>query len=295
MELSNGVKLPSQGLGTYTLNQKTMISSMRAAFESGCCLVDTASSYNNEHLVGNAVKILEDEGLLKRKDLFIQTKVGDKIDETGHPIGYFFYNSLSCPCHDTKKVVYGQIENSLKQLRTDYLDLVMIHWPYYDVLNEIWAVLEELYEQKIIRSIGVSNCKKRHLEKLMRTANIAPMVNQINISPINICKEDYVYCKDNKIVIQAYSPLYTIKYLSEKSNKTIDDIAEKYSKTPSQILLRWYMEKGIVALPKSANSKRVKENYNIFDFQLNNNEIEIIDSLNCDYNYLVESVFCPGY
>ena len=295
LQLSNGIDIPTQGLGTYTLNRQTMTSSIRAAYESGCSLIDTASAYGNEHFVGNSIMVLEKEGVLKRSDLFIQTKVGDKIDDLGHPIGYYFYNSPSCPCHDTKKVVNEQIENSLKLLNTDYLDLVMIHWPYYDVLNDIWSALEELYEQKVIHTIGVSNCKVRHLERIKKTAKVMPMVNQINISPLNLSLEDYVFCCNNNILIQAYSPLYTINYLKKNNNQLINQLSKRYGKSPSQILLRWYLQKGIVTLPKSATPSRVKENYNIYDFELSDSDISIIDSLNCDFNYLVESTFCPGY
>lgn len=294
-ELSNGIKIPVQGLGTYTLNKQTMISSVKAAYNVGCKLVDTAYAYNNEGYVGNAVNTLQKDGVLARKELFIQTKVGDKIDRLGHPIGYYFYNSPSCPCHDTKKVVNEQIANSLKLLNTDYLDLVMIHWPYYDVLNEIWSSLEELYDQKVIRSIGVSNCKKRHLERIMKTAKYVPMVNQINISPINTCKEDYDFCLENKITLQAYSPLYTIQYFRGDKDCLINKLASKYQKSSSQIVLRWYYQRGIIAIPKSSNPNRVKENFSIFDFQLTDKEIEDINNLNCNYNYLVESTFCPGY
>lgn len=293
--LNNGISIPSQGLGTYTLNKQTMISSLSAAYESGCKLIDTASAYGNEGFVGNAIKVLEKEGVFTRNDLFIQTKVGDKIDDLGHPIGYYFYNSPSCPCHDTKKIVNEQIANSLKLLNTDYLDLVMIHWPYYDVLNEIWSSLEDLYEQKVIRSIGVSNCKKRHLERIMRTAKYVPMVNQINISPINTCEEDYDFCFENKIALQAYSPLYTIQYFRGNEDCLINKIASRCQKSSSQIVLRWYYQRGIIAIPKSSSPTRVKENCSIYDFELTSSEMDSINSLNCNFNYLVESTFCPGY
>lgn len=295
-KLSNGVNIPAQGLGTYTLKDEIMTSSILAAYKSGCTLIDTAYAYENEQYIGNSIKYLEKRGELKRENLFIQTKVGDKIDKKGRPIGYHFYNSPSCPCHDTEKEVFSQIENSLRQLQTDYLDLVMIHWPYYDVLNEIWNSLEKMYNQGVIKAIGVSNCKKRHIERIMERASITPMVNQINISPINTHLEDYDFCLKNHIQLQAYSPLYPLRndYFKE-SQKEIYKLADKYQKTMSQIILRWYFEKGIIPIPKSSNPARVKQNYSIYDFHLTQEDIQLIDNANINFQYLTESIFCPGY
>lgn len=295
-KLSNGVHIPAQGLGTYTLKDEVMTSSIKVAYQSGCTLIDTASAYDNEHYIGHSIKQLEKEGVLQRKDLFIQTKVGDKIDKKGRPIGYYFYNSPSCPDHDTERVVNEQVESSLKLLQTDYLDLVMIHWPYYDVLNEIWQALEKLYDQKIIRSIGVSNCKKRHIERIMITAKVKPMVNQINISPINTHVEDYAFCMENDIRLQAYSPLYPLRNETFKvEQKDLYSLSEKYGKSMSQILLRWYYQKGIIPVPKSATPSRVKQNYDIYDFEIEEQDMERISHANFDFQYLTESLFCPGY
>lgn len=295
-KLSNSLSIPTQGLGTYTLHDEIMTNSIRAAYQAGCTLIDTAYAYENEHYIGNSIKSLEKEGTLKRENLFLQTKVGDRIDKKGRPIGYYFYNSPSCPCHDTKKIVFEQVENSLKQLQTDYLDLVMIHWPYYDVLNDIWRCLEELYAEGLIKSIGVSNCKKRHIERILKTANVVPMVNQINISPINTHVEDYEFCKQNQIQLQAYSPLYPLRNETFKqTQKDLYQLADKYGKTMSQIILRWYFQKGIIPVPKSANPSRVKQNYDIYNFELTNEEVLSIDNANFNFQYLTESKFCPGY
>ena len=295
--LYNGLIIPSQGLGTFTLKGNTMINSIAAAYKAGCTLVDTASAYMNEQYVGASVRELEKRGVLKRSNLFIETKVGDKITPKGKPIGYYFYNSSSCPNHDTKKVVNEQIENSLRLLQTDYLDLVMIHWPYFDVLNEIWAALEELYEQGVVKSIGVSNCRKRHIERIMTTAKVKPMVNQINISPINTHLEDYAYCVDNDIIIQAYSPLYTLRNerFKKEQNDLIKELPLKYNKTMAQILFRWFYQKGIITIPKSKTPERIAQNYDIYDFELNDEDMQRFDESNFGYQYLVESLYCPGY
>lgn len=295
-KLRNGIEMPSIGLGTYGLNQTTMKSSIKASYEAGASLIDTASAYDNEVNIGNAIESLSKQGVLRREDLIIQTKVGDKLYPDGTPRGYYFYNSSSCPNHDVRSEVMEQVESSLKLLKTDYLDVLLIHWPYNDVLCEIWENLERLYDEKIVRAIGVSNFKVRHLEKLMSKANIVPMIDQLCISPINSLKEEYAFAKEHGIQIEAYSPLNTIKNRRVQENhKQFYDLSEKYNKSISQVLLRWYYQKGILTIPKSSNAERVKMNSNIFDFELTTSDMEYIDSMNYGYQYLVESKFCPGY
>lgn len=284
------------GLGTAAIPNTTLETIIQEAYNNGCTLIDTANAYISEKYVGDAVHSLVNKNVLKRDDLFITSKIGDKLNKKSRPIGYYFYNSPSSPVHDVKRIVYEQVERSLSRLHTDYIDLMLVHWPYYEVLNEIWKCMEELYEQKILKSIGVSNCKKRHIERILTTANYVPMVNQFNISPINLCLEDYMYCKENNILMEAYSPLYAL--ISPIKNDYIDELnllALKYKKSSAQIILRWYYQKGIVPIPKTSNPKRVKENYDIFDFFLNVEDMNMIDSLNKNYNILVESIFCPGY
>lgn len=296
-KLNNGVKIPSQGLGTFTLKGSIMTNSIKTAFESGCTLIDTASAYMNEHYVGSSIKELERQGILKRSDLFIETKVGDKITSQGKPIGYYFYNSPSCPNHDTKKVVNLQIENSLRLLQTDYLDLVMIHWPYFDVLNDIWAALEDLYEQGIIKSIGVSNCRKRHVERILRKAKVCPMVNQTNISPINTQVEDLIFFHEHNIQVQAYSPLGCLRNERFKKEQFLlmEELPRKYNKTIQQILFRWFFQKGIITIPKSKTPSRIIQNVDIYDFELSDLDIAKFDACNFNYQHLIESLYCPGY
>lgn len=296
-KLANGLEIPSQGLGTFTLKDEIMTNSIKAAYQAGCTLIDTASAYMNENHVGASIKELDRQGILKRSDLFIETKVGDKITPQGKPIGYYFYNSPSCPNHDTKKVVNEQIENSLRQLQTDYLDLVMIHWPYYDVLNEIWAALEDLYEQGVIKSIGVSNCRKRHIERIMKTAKVCPMVNQTNISPINTQADELQFYIDNKIQLQAYSPLGTLKNprFQSEQKQLIEEMPHIYGKTMVQILFRWFYQKGIITIPRSKKPSRIAQNVDIYDFELSAEDMARLDAANFNYQHLTESLYCPGY
>lgn len=296
-QLRNGIEIPAQGLGTFTLKGETMTNSIRAAYHAGCTLIDTASAYMNEQYVGESIKQLEREGTLKRTDLFIETKVGDRITSKGKPIGYYFYNSPSCPNHNTEQVVVEQVQNSLKLLQTDYLDLVMIHWPYYDVLNDIWAALEKLYKQGVIKAIGVSNCRKRHIERIMKTAEILPMVNQTNVSPINTLTEDIAFFREHGIVVQAYSPLSTLSNdrFKREQKTLIEELPQKYGKTMPQILFRWYYQKGIITIPRTKKPHRVAENCSIYDFSLEDKDVKILDDANFNHQHLVESLYCPGY
>lgn len=295
-KLNNGLEIPSMGLGTYGLSQEAMVSSIKTSFEAGAALIDTASAYNNEHFIGNAIDILSFQNVLTRKDLFIETKVGDKLYDDGKPRGYYFYNSTSCPNHDIKSQVMEQVERSMNLLKTDYIDLLLIHWPYNDALCEIWKCLENLYDEKVVRAIGVSNFKVRHLKKIITKANYVPMVDQLCVSPVNLLLEEYLFCKENNIQIEAYSPLNTLKNDVVLSNhKDFFMLADKYNKCISQVLLRWFFQKYIIPIPKSSNPNRVRSNTNIFDFTIEPNDILKIDSMNYDYQYLVESKFCPGY
>lgn len=295
--LSNGLQIPSQGLGTFTLRDEQMTNSIKVAYEVGATLIDTASAYMNEQFVGNSIRQLEKKGILKRENLYISTKVGDKITSQGKPLGYYFYNSPSCPNHNTKAVVNMQIENSLNLLHTDYLDLVLIHWPYYDVLNEIWEALEDLYMQGVIKAIGVSNCRKRHIERIMKTAKVCPMVNQTNISPINTAEEDFNYFKEHNILIQAYSPMGCLRNsrFVEEQKELIETLPLKYKKTMPQILFRWFFQKGMVTIPRSKNPSHLEANFDIYDFVLSNDDMKKIDAANFDYQHLTESLYCPGY
>ncbi len=293
--LLNGVEIPSLGLGTFHIDGNTLTSVVRAQVESGNGLIDTASAYGNESALGNTLKTLFKEGF-RRDQFFIESKVGDKVDEIGRPIGYYFYNNPNtCPCNDTKRVVYEQVENSLKLLGIEYLDLVMIHWPYYEVLNDIWASLEDLYEQKLIRAIGVSNCRKRHVERIMRTARYVPMINQIFISPINTREEDYKFFKEKNIRLEAYSPLYALRNNSFRSRRDIYDLSEKYNKDISQIVLRWFYQKGIIPIPKTHRPERIAMNNNIFDFSISDEDMQLISGANMNFQSIVESKYCPGY
>ncbi len=297
IKLSNGVDMPIIGFGTYPLQGKVLYEAMLTALESGCRLIDTAHSYPNEESIGEQIQKIFRETEFKREDIFLTSKIGDKLDSKGNPIGYYFYNSDSCPNKNHRDVVFKQLGESLRRLKTDYVDLLLIHWPYYDCLEEIWDAFEEVYRQGKARSIGVSNFRTRHLERISKGgATVMPMVNQIYVSPLNIQEKMIEYAKNHPIVIESYSP---IKFLHTKNSVTtsrkIQSLCTKYGKSLAQITLRWNLQRKVIPIPKSGTPSRVKDNYDIFDFELTQEEVSFINSFNENYQYLPESRYCPGY
>lgn len=268
---------------------------MLEALRCGCRLIDTAHSYPNEESIGRELSRIFRGGEFSRKDVFLTSKIGDKLDH-GMPMQYYFYNSDSCPDRDHRRVVLRQVKDSMSKLRTDYIDLLLIHWPYYDCLEEIWDAMTDLYKKGVVRAVGVSNCKPRHIRRIMASSDILPMVNQIYFSPRNTQAATLDYCRSLGIVVEAYSPLMFLRGDKDFSESdTVRTICEKYGKTPAQTVLRWNLQKGVVPIPKAASASHIRANYDVFDFELTSEEIEAIDRFNIDYQYLPESIYCPGY
>ncbi len=297
IKLSNGVDMPTIGFGTYPLHGEILRKAMLTALESGCNLIDTAHSYPNEDSIGAELRKIFKETSFKREDIFLTSKIGDNLDSRGMPIGYYFYNSDSCPNKNHKEVVFKQLDESLERLKTDYIDLLLIHWPYYDCLEEIWSAFEDAYKQGKVRAIGVSNCRVRHLERIVKGgATVMPMVNQIYVSPLNTQDGMIEYAKNHSIAIESYSPVMFLRSdNSVTKSPEIGKICSKYGKSLAQITLRWDLQRGVIPIPKSGTPSRVRDNYNIFDFELTQEEVAFINSFNEDYQYLPESRYCPGY
>lgn len=287
--------MPCIGQGTYPMTGRNLYNAIKGAFKCGCTMLDTAHSYPNEESIGLEMKkVLRDMGM-SRQEIFLTSKIGDSLDN-GMPMGYYFYNSDSCPDRNHRKVVRNQVEESLKKLKTDYIDLLLIHWPYNDCMEEIWLSMEEIYKEGKVRAIGVSNHRERHLNRIYKAASIKPMVNQIYLSPLNTQNQIVSYCKNEDIVVEAYSPLMFLRGNNKfTESELINGICAKYHKTQAQIVLRWNLQRGIIPIPKASNISHIESNYNIFDFELSSDEISLIDSFNEDYQYLPESVYCPGY
>lgn len=258
--LNNGYEIPKFGFGTYLAEDKTLIESVKIAINSGYRLIDTAAFYNNESALGFAIKDSE----IDRNELFITSKVWN-TDR-----GY--------------KQTKLAFEKSLNNLKLDYLDLYLIHWPANkkqfsnakEINAQTWKAMEELYLEGKIKAIGLSNFLPHHIEELKETAKIMPMVNQIEFHPGFAQVELVKYCQKNNIIVEAWSPLGRSDSLN---NKAIKSLSRKYDKTPAQIILRWIVQQNIIPLPKSTTPSRIIENINIFDFELDNDDIELINNI----------------
>ena len=266
-ELQNGVKIPCVGFGTWqTPDGEIAVSSVKEAIALGYRHIDTAAGYGNEESVGIAIK----QSGIKREELFVTSK-------------------LNNPDHGYENTM-AAFEQTMKNLDMDYLDLYLIHWPnpikYRDMWQDAnagsWKAFEELYKAGRIRSIGISNFCQRHIEELMKTATIAPMVNQIRLCPGDTQDELAAYCKSKNILLEAYSPLGTGKIFEVEEMKVL---ADKYGKSIAQICLRWSLQMGFLPLPKSVTQSRIKENTDIFNFELSKDDVQVISNLKgcCGY------------
>ncbi|MEC2075574.1 aldo/keto reductase [Metabacillus fastidiosus] len=252
--LHNGVKMPWFGLGVYKVEDgQEVIDSVKSAIKAGYRSIDTAAIYKNEEGVGQAVK----EAGIPREQLFITSKVWNS--DQG-------YESTIAAFHE-----------SLKKLDLDYLDLYLIHWPVKETYKETWKAMETLYKEGKVKAIGVSNFHVHHLEDLMEEAEIIPMVNQVEYHPRLTQKDLLSFCQNNNIQLEAWSPLARGRFFDDP---ILVELSQKYEKTAAQIILRWDLQTGAVTIPKSVHEHRIIENANIFDFELSDEDIAKIDSLN---------------
>lgn len=248
--LHNGLKMPYFGLGVFQSEDAT--NSVLSALDCGYRHIDTASIYNNEKEVGNAIKQHD----VEREDIFVVSKVWNS--DQG-------FESTIKAYHD-----------SLKRLNMDYLDLYLIHWPVKNRFIETWNALEYLYDEGLVKSIGVSNFMRNHLDELLPYCTIIPMVNQMEFHPHLVQQDLIEFCNQKGIQYEAWSPLMRGKILEIELLK---NLSEKYNKTIVQIVLRWNLQKGVVTIPKSSNPERIKSNSELFDFQLTQEDIKAIDAL----------------
>lgn len=252
--LRNGVKMPMEGFGVFQITDLNQCrQAVLDALLSGYRLIDTASSYRNEEAVGNAIR----ESGIPREDIFLTTKAW--IPEMGY--------------ENTKKA----FENSLSKLKTDYLDLYLIHMPFSDYYGS-WRAMEEMYRDGKIRAIGVCNFLPDRLIDICNNAAILPMVNQLEIHPFYQRSEELALLKEYQIQPEAWAP-FAEGMNGMFSNETLVKIAEKHHKTIAQVILRWNVQRGIIVIPKSVHKDRIKENADIWDFSLSLDEIEEIGTL----------------
>lgn len=251
--LNNGVKMPYLGLGVYlSKDGQDVANAVRWALETGYRHIDTAAIYRNESGVGQGVKTSS----VPREDVFVVSKVWNSDQ------GY-----------DKTLIAF---EKSLEKLQMDYLDLYLVHWPVADMYKETWRALEELYRQKKVRAIGVSNFLQHQLEDLMETANITPMVNQMEFHPYLVQQNLINFCKKHKIQYEAWSPLMQGKVFDLSEFK---QLADKYGKSIAQVVLRYDLQKGVITIPKSDKRDRIISNADIFDFELSESDVAFIDAM----------------
>ena len=295
--LSNGLAMPPVVMGTYPLKGEAITQAVVAAAQCGYRAFDTAHAYENEDSLGAALQETYHVTGLSRTDMFITSKVGDDLDN-GRPSRKLFYASCPGERRDIRGIVSGQLDDTLEKLQTDYLDLWLVHWPHPDYLVEVWQAMEEECRNGRVRALGVSNCRERHLARILAACSVRPMVNQFEIHPLNNEKGLVAHCQRLGIQPEAYCPLMPLR--TEAGKKMAEDgalksLSRKYGKSVPQIILRWNVQNGVIPIPKSGNPERLRENIDIFDFELTDAEMQGIDALNTNHKLLVEATFCPGY
>ncbi len=252
--LNNGVEMPILGFGVYQINDLNECEqSVYEAITAGYRLIDTAASYQNEEAVGRAIK----RSGVPREELFITTKLW--VQDTGY--------------ENTRKAFV----KSLQRLQLDYLDLYLIHQPYGDIYGS-WRAMEELYREEKVRAIGVSNFQMDRLVDLIIHNKVIPAVNQVETHPFCQQIESAELMKEHNVQIESWGPFAEGKNNMFK-NELLVSIAEKYKKSVAQVILRWLTQREVVAIPKSVRKERIIENFNIFDFELNQKDMDTIATL----------------
>ncbi|CAH8770403.1 aldo/keto reductase [Paenibacillus dendritiformis] len=256
--LNNGIDMPWMGLGVFKVEEGSeLVEAVKAAVKYGYRSIDTAAVYANETSVGQGIREALAENGLNREDLFVTSKVWNA------DLGY--------------ESTLAAYETSLKKLGLDYLDLYLIHWPVAGKYKDAWRALEKLYKDGRVKSIGVSNFQVHHLEDLMKDAEIIPVVNQVEFHPLLNQKELRDFTKKHGIQLEAWSPLMQGELLN---HPLLKEIADKYGKSITQVILRWDLQHGVVTIPKSTKEHRIVENASLFDFELSPEDMDRIDGLN---------------
>lgn len=254
VRLNTGADIPAIGFGTWEIFNQAALQAVGTALEAGYRLIDTAKIYSNEQQVGEAIR----SSGVPRRELFVTTKLWN--EDQG-------YDSALQAC-----------QAALNKLGLDYLDLFLIHWPATSRRHPSWQALIELQAQGLVRNIGVSNYTVKHLQELMERSETLPAVNQVEFHPFiyEQQKELLEFCKQQGIVVEAYSPL---SRMSSEKSALIADIAATYARSEQQIVLRWNVQHGTVPLPRSKNPEHITSNLDIFDFELSEGDMERLDSI----------------
>lgn len=265
--LNNGIEMPLLGLGCWDMYDKEAQQAVENALETGYRLIDTAAMYGNETAVGAGVRA---SGLL-RESVFVATKVNNPDQ------GY-----------DNTLRAY---ETSLRKLKLEYADLYLVHWPIRGKRRDTWRALEHLYAQKAVRAIGVCNYPEPILRELDGYAQITPAVNQCEFTPYLFLKDLLLECQQRGILLQSWSPL--LRGARMKDPKLLK-LAEKYGKSPAQMLIRWGLDHGISTIPKSSSPARLRENFAAVAFQINADDLAYMDSWNENFRMsgLDPGIYC---
>ena len=252
-QLNNGKFMPLLGLGTYNMFGEVVTDAVQTALETGYRLIDGAQMYHNEKEVGEGIR----RSGIPRDEIFITTKIDNcnqGFDETLH-----------------------SYEKSVKDLGIEKVDLLLIHWPIKEKRESTWKALEQLYINQQVGAIGTGNYLLPFLHELETYCTYTPTVNQIEFSPFLNLIAELEYCEQHNICLQCYTPLMRGQ---KHDDPRIVDVANKFGKTPAQIILRWAVQQGISTIPKSENPVRIKENFDIFNFELSETDLHILNNLN---------------
>ena len=255
-QLNNGESMPLLGLGVYDMHGEEAVEAVRTAIETGYRLIDTAQMYENEKQIGEGIRRVG----MDRKEIFVTTKVNNTDQGYDQTLKAF--------------------EESMQALDIEYIDMYLIHWPIKYKRKETWKAIEHLYKSGSVKGIGVANYLHPFLLELEDYASIVPAINQMEFSPYLYMSDEITYCNSHGICLQAYTPLVR----GQKFNDLrLGELSVKYNKTPAQIILRWAVQQGISSIPKSSNPRRIKENFTIYDFEIEEKDIAAMNGWNENY------------
>ena len=267
--------MPPVIMSTNHMDYPNMRKVVMAGLKIGYRAFDTARDYFNEPVVGQVLKECLTELGLKREDIFITTKIGNSQQAEGN--------------------IEEQIDISLRNLQTDYVDCWMMHWPYPDYYVDTYHKMEKVYQSGKVRSIGMANYRIRHFKELFEAGiEITPHCVQFEHHPLRTADDIFDFCQNHHMAIQAYSPLCRM-IPAVKDSDILRNISQKTGKTIGQVILRWHYQHRSVPCFLSTNPKRLQENFDIWDFELSDEDMRNIHSMNQDYKYHLESASCPGY
>lgn len=271
----NGVEMPPIIMSTNWMDYPTMKRVVSAGLRIGFRAFDTARDYGNEHIVGRVLRECLKEQGLSREEIFITTKIGNGQQALGN--------------------IAEQAEMSLRNLQTDYIDCWLMHWPYPNHYVDTYHKMEQVYKSGKVRAIGMANYRVRHFDKLWEAGfEISPHCVQFEHHPMRTADDIQAFCHEHRIAIQAYSPLCRM-IDAIKNSPVLQGISKRTGKSIGQVILRWHYQHGSVPCFKSLKPERLAENFNIWDFELTDNDMALINSMDEDYKYHLESASCPGY